>query len=379
MIDLHRSKITSSIFNDITDPRSSKNSQHLLIEMIIITICAVICGADGWEDIVTFAKEREVWLRKYLTLPYGIPCDDTFRRVFSRLNPEELQSCFRRWVRAVFRFTGKQVVAIDGKSLRRSFEDGKDKNKGMLHMVSAWAAENELVLGQVKTSEKSNEITAIPELLNLLAIEGCIVTIDAIGCQKKIAEQIFNQKADYVLAVKENQKTLYDSLCKTFQQAKTLQFQNMVYDQCEEVDAGHGRIETRKCIVLPLMYLHHFKLKWKGLQSLILIESQREINGHIESEQRYYISSIPLNANLIMTSIRQHWGIENRLHWVLDVVFREDDSRIRKDYGAENFAVIRHIALNLLKQEKSNKFSLKRKIYMATLGTEYLEKILEIV
>lgn len=212
-----------------------------------------------------------------------------------------------------------------------------------------------------------------------MAIEGCIVTIDAIGCQKKIAEQIFNQKADYVLAVKENQKTLYDSLCKTFQQAKTLQFQNMVYDQCEEVDAGHGRIETRKCIILPLMYLHHFKLKWKGLQSLILIESQREINGHIESEQRYYISSIPLNANLIMTSIRQHWGIENRLHWVLDVVFREDDSRIRKDYGAENFAVIRHIALNLLKQEKSNKFSLKRKRYMATLGTEYLEKILEIV
>lgn len=153
----------------------------------------------------------------------------------------------------------------------------------------------------------------------------------------------------------------------------------MVYDQCEEVDAGHGRIETRKCIVLPLMYLHHFKLKWKGLESLILIESQREINGHIESEQRYYISSIPFNANLIMTSIHQHWGIENRLHWVLDVVFREDDSRIRKDYGAENFAVIRHIALNLLKQEKSNKFSLKRKRYMATLGTQYLEKILEIV
>ena len=194
---------------------------------------------------------------------------------------------------------------------------------------------------------------------------------------KKIAEQIITQKADYGLAVKENQGTLYEAMKQTFHLAQDLQFKNMVYDQCEEIDSGHGRIETRKCTVLPLMYLHQFKIKWRGLQSLVLIESRREINDQIQMEQRYYINYLPMKANLLMTSIRQHWGIENRLHWVLDVVFREDDSRIRKDYGAENFAVVRHIALNLLKQEHSNKFSIKKKRYVATLNPEYLEKILQ--
>lgn len=197
------------------------------------------------------------------------------------------------------------------------------------------------------------------------------------GMSKKIAEQIITQKADYGLAVKENQGTLYEAMKQTFHLAQDLQFKNMVYDQCEEIDSGHGRIETRKCTVLPLMYLHQFKIKWRGLQSLVLIESRREINDQIQMEQRYYINYLPMKANLLMTSIRQHWGIENRLHWVLDVVFREDDSRIRKDYGAENFAVVRHIALNLLKQEHSNKFSIKKKRYVATLNPEYLEKILQ--
>lgn len=377
MSDSHRTKVIQEIFNDITDPRSPKNSQHLLIEVIIITICAVICGADGWEGIETFAIARESWLRQFLKLPYGIPGHDTFRRIFAHLNPEELQKCFRRWVRAVFRFTQKQVIAVDGKSLRRSYEDSEDKHKGMLHMVSAWAAENELVLGQVKTREKSNEITAIPELLNLLAIKGCIITIDAMGCQKRIAEQIIAQGADYLLAVKENQGKLYQAIQKMFEQAKGTGFQNMIYDSCEEVDAGHGRIETRKCIVLPLMYLHQFKLKWKGLQSLVLIESKREIKNQTQTEQRYYISSLPPKAQLLGPYIRQHWGVENRLHWVLDVVFREDDSRIRKDHGPENVAVMRHMAINLIKQERSNKFSIKKKRYLATLDVTYLEKILE--
>lgn len=377
MDDIHRSKVVSSIFSDITDPRSPKNSQHILIEVIIITICAVICGSSGWEDIETFAKERKEWLSQYLTLPYGVPSHDTFRRIFTRINPEELQNCFRRWVRAVFRFTRKQVIALDGKSLRRSFDHVGDKKKGMLHMVSAWAAENELVLGQIKTSEKSNEITAIPALLNLLAIEGCIITIDAMGCQKKIAEQIITQKADYALAVKENQSKLYEAMRTTFEQASTLSFKNMVYDQYEEIDSGHGRIETRKCTVLPLMYLHQFKLKWRGLQTIVLIESRREIREHIQHEKRFYISSLPMKASVLMDVIRQHWRIENQLHWTLDVVFREDESRIRKDFGAENFAVMRHIALNLLKQEQSNKWSLKKKRYVATLNSGYLEKILE--
>ena len=377
MNNISGTKIISSIFSDITDPRSAKNSQNLLLELIIMTICAVICGAEGWEDIETFAKEREDWLRRYLTLPYGVPGHDTFRRVFSRINPEELQRCFRRWVRAVFHFTGKQVIAIDGKSLRRSFANGHEKHKGMIHMVSAWAAENELILGQIKTQEKSNEITAIPKLLKLLAIEGCIITIDAMGCQKKIAEQIITQKADYVLAVKENQGTLYNAMNTTFQQAQNLKFKNMVYDQYKEIDSGHGRIETRQCTILPLMYLHQFKLKWRGLQSLVLIESRREMNDQIQMEKRYYITSLPMKAHLLMISIRQHWGIENRLHWVLDVVFREDESRIRKDHGAANFAVVRHMALNLLKHEHSNKFSIKKKRYVATLNPQYLEKVLQ--
>lgn len=372
-----RTEIIHSIFNDLTDPRSPKNKQHLLIEIIVITICAVICGANGWEEIETFAKTRESWLCQFLKLPYGVPGHDTFRRVFARLNPEELQKSFRRWVRAVFRFTKKEVIAVDGKSLRRSYEDSENKSQGMLHMVSAWATENKLVLGQVKTREKSNEITAIPELLNLLVIKGCIITIDAMGCQRKIAEQIISQEGDYVLAVKENQGRLYQAMQKTFEQAEILAFQNMVYDQYEEVDAGHGRIETRQCIVLPLMYLHQFKMKWKGLKNLILIKSKREIKGKVETESRYYISSLSAEAKPLATFIRQHWGVENRLHWVLDVVFREDDSRIRKGHGAENMAVIRHMAINLIKQDKSSKFSIKKMRYMATLDVSYLEKILE--
>ena len=229
-----RAEVIQKIFSEVTDPRSLKNKQHSLIEILIISICAVICGADGWEDIETFAKAREPWLRGCLKLKYGLPCHDTYRRVISALNPEEIQRCFRRWVRAVFRFTKKQVIAVDGKSLRHSYEDCQEKHKGMLHMVSAWAAENELVLGQIKTREKSNEITAIPELLDLLAIEGCIITIDAMGCQRKIAEQIVQQKGDYILAVKENQGALCTAMKEAFSKAQSLDFKEMVCGQAEQ-------------------------------------------------------------------------------------------------------------------------------------------------
>lgn len=228
MSNLERAKIIQSIFSKVSDPRSPRNSQHLLIDILIITICAVICGAEGWEDIETFAQEKETWLRQFLRLPYGVPGHDIFRRVFTRLNPHELQRSFRRWVRAVFDLTDKQVIALDGKSLRRSYQSNAEKAKGMLHMVSAWAVENQLVLGQVKTAEKSNEINAIPELLQLLAIENCIITIDAMGCQKKIAAQIVAQQADYILAVKENQGALHQALITLFEQAKKSEFNNMV-------------------------------------------------------------------------------------------------------------------------------------------------------
>lgn len=373
----HISVIQKS-FNDVEDPRSSKNAQHLLIEIIIITICAVICGAEGWESIETFAKARETWLRQFLILPYGLPQHDTYRRVFARIDPKQLQKSFRQFVQSVFKITDKQVIAIDGKSLRRSYESSKDKHKGMLHMVSAWAAENEVVLGQVKTREKSNEITAIPELLDLLVIKGCIVTIDAMGCQKKIAEKIIQLEGDYVLAVKENQGKLYQAMEKTFTAAEAQQFENMVYERDESVDCGHDRVETRCCTVLPVMYLflYGFKIKWKGWQSLVLIESKRETKELIQTERRYYISSLPTQAKRHSEMIRQHWGIENCVHWVMDVVFREDDCRVRKGHGAENLSVMRHMALNLIRSEKSNTFSIKKKRYMATLDQNYLEKIL---
>ncbi len=364
-------------FGEIKDPRSDRNSQHLLIDIITITICAVICEAEAWEDIETFAKARESWLRQFLLLPYGIPRHDTYRRVFSRIKPEQLQKSFRLFIQEVFKVTDKQVIAIDGKSLRRSYESSNDKTKGMLHMVSAWAVENELILGQIKTREKSNEITAIPELLNLLVIKGCIVTIDAMGCQRKIAEQIVKQEGDYLLAVKENQGKLYQAMEKTFETAKEQAFKNMVYDTDESLDCGHDRIETRRCTVLPLMYLYHFKMKWKGLQNLIMIESKREIKNQIQTEKRYYISSLSSSAKEFSEMVRSHWGIENRVHWVMDVVFREDDCRVRKGHGAENLSVLRHLAINLIRSEKSNTYSIKKKRYMATLDHAYLEKILE--
>lgn len=378
MKNKERLKVVRSIFADLNDVRSPRNTQHLLIDIIVLTICGVICGAEGWEDIEDFGKTRESWLKQFLELPNGIPGHDTIRRLFSRLNPKELQSCFRRWIKAVFRFTRKQVVAIDGKSARRSYEDGEHKHQGMLHMVSAWAAENGIVLGQIKTEEKSNEITAIPELLNLLAIEGCIVTIDAMGCQKKIAEQIVKQKGDYILAVKGNQGTLHEAMISTFEMASKMNYKGMVFSVDDDLDAGHGRIEHRKCTVLPLMYLHKFKIKWKGLQSLIMIESIRIIKGVETHEKRYYISSLSMDAKLLGSSIRQHWSVENNLHWVLDVVFKEDSSRIRKDKSAENFSVMRHMSLNLLKQEQTLNKSIKKKRYIATMDVSYLEKVLEV-
>lgn len=376
MTDTSHLSAIQKCFGEIKDPRSDRNSQHLLIDIITITICAVICEAAAWEDVETFAKARESWLRQFLSLPYGIPGHDTYRRVFSRIKPEELQKSFRLFIQEVFKVTDKQVIAIDGKSLRRSYESSDDKHKGMLHMVSAWAAENELILGQIKTREKSNEITAIPELLNLLVIKGCIVTIDAMGCQKKIAEQIIKQEGDYLLAVKENQGKLYQAMEKTFESAKEQEFKNMVYDTDESLDCGHDRIETRRCTVLPLMYLYHFKMKWKGLQNLIMIESKREIKDKIQTEKRYYISSLSSSAKEFSDMIRSHWGIENRVHWVMDVVFREDDCRVRKGHGAENLSVLRHLAINLIRNETSNTYSIKKKRYMATLDHSYLEKIL---
>lgn len=364
----------STYFSSLEDPRILLKTSHKLIDVVVISICAVICGADAWTQIEEFGKTRYNWFKGFLELPYGIPSHDTFGRVFALVCSQHFQNCFLEWVNAVFDITGGQVIAIDGKTARRSYD--KKSNKAAIHMVHAWAAANGLLLGQVKTDEKSNEITAIPELLKILDLKGCIVTIDAMGCQRKIAEDIHKKEADYVLAVKDNQKTLRDALETTFQKAKEKNFEAMVYSHHQSIEKEHGRVEKRTCFVLPLMYLHQFKMKWKGLQSLVLIESERFYQGQTTTEQRYYISSLPPEAKQIATAVRQHWSVENSLHWCLDVVFKEDQSRVRIGEAPENFSLLRKIALICLKKETSLKRGIQTKRLKAAWDSDYLLKVL---
>ena len=340
----------------------------------------MLCGADGWEEIETFGRSHRDWFNQHLELPNGIPHHDTFRRVFERVRPDQFEASFHSWVQSVTLRFRQEVVGIDGKSMRGSYTDSADKTKDMLHIVSAWASENNLILGQVKTYDKSNEITAIPQLLKTLALSGCIVTIDAMGCQRAIAKEIREQGADYILTVKENQPSLHKAIEKAFIHGDSVKFETMVYDQHEEKDFAHGRIETRKCTTLPMMYLHQFKEKWEGLSSLVRIESERIIkrSGEVTREVSYCISSLPNNAELILSSKRRHWGIENQVHWVLDVVFKEDASRIRDRNSAQNFSILRRLAINMIKRETSVKKSIRQRRMMAGWNTEYLEKILSV-
>lgn len=357
----------------IPDPRVTGRCDHLLVDIIVIAITAILCGADDWNSIEGFGKAKEQWFRKFLQLPSGIPSHDTFRRVFARISPPAFQECFIDWVRDVAG-TIKGVIAIDGKRLRRSHDRGLGKKA--IHMVSAWAAENSLVLGQVKTDEKSNEITAIPELLQLLDIHGCIVTIDAMGCQKAIAKQIIEQDGDYVLALKGNQSGLQEAVESVFEQADSVGYKGYPVDYFETSERSRNRVETRrhwtiKCDDL----LEHTKL-WKGLNIIGMVECERTLNGTTTIEYRYYIGSIENNAQLFGKSVRDHWGIENKLHWRLDMGFREDESRIRKGHSAENFAVMRHFAINLLKQDKLTKLGVKNKRLKAGWDDEYRANLL---
>lgn len=361
-------------FEPLKDPRMLLKTDHKLIDIIVISICGVVAGADKWTQIEEFAQTHETWFKQFLELKNGIPSHDTIGRVFSVLSANQFQACFQEWIKAVFTATEGEVIAIDGKTLRRSHD--RRSNKSALHLVHAWSAANSLLLGQVKTKEKSNEITAIPELLEILELKGCIVTIDAMGCQKKIAEDIYKRGADYVLAVKENQGTLKDALEKIFTKARELSFAAMVYSHHHTVEKDHGRLETRQCYVLPLMYLHEFKLKWKGLQSLIMIESECLSQGKKTKEQRYYISSLKPNAAQIATVIRQHWTVENSLHWCLDVAFCEDESRVRIGDAPENFSMLRKIALICLKRETTLKKGIPTKRLKAGWDLNYLLKVL---
>lgn len=366
-------KALESFFENIQDPRHH-NKRHKLIDVIFIAICAVVAGADTYEQIENFGKQRKRWLGKFLELPHGIPSHDTFGRIFERMIPNEFQNSFMRWIESVAELTKGQVIAIDGKTLRRSHDNSNGKKA--IHMISAWASANQVVLGQLKTEEKSNEITAIPTLLKLLDISGCIITIDAMGTQKKIAKTIIGKGGDYILALKENQKTLCNDVCLFFDQLEDMKGQGYSFDEETTVNGGHGRIETRKSVVTSDIDWLQDKNNWEGIKSIGMIESTREIDGDCSHERRYYISSLDCDAQTFGQAVRSHWGIENSVHWVLDIAFREDESRIRKGNAPENFAAIRHIALNLLRNNKAFKGSVKTKRLNAAMDTKYLEQVM---
>ncbi len=365
-------------FEGLSDPRTGNAKAHIFLEILVIAILAVICGADGWSDVELFGKNKKAWLKTFLKLPKGIPSHDTFGRIFARIKPEEFQKHFVEWVQAVETLTAGQVIAVDGKKLRCSHDQAA--GKAAIYMVSAWATENQLVLGQAKVAEKSNEITAIPELLRLLEISGCIVTIDAIGTQTEITETIIAGGGDYLLAVKENQGHLFEDVQYLFETLDaSRKMKSSPYHSAKRVNKGHGRIETRECRVTDRaehLALLRKRQQWKGLKSVVQIVSQRQIGETLEVQTRYFISSLPAQAKTILETKRSHWKIENQLHWVLDIAFREDASRVRKDHAPENLAVLRHMALNLLKNEKTAKDGIRAKRLQAGWNNDYLLAIL---
>ena len=347
---------------------------HKLLDILTISICAIICGANDWVQVETFGQAKKEWLKSFLELPNGIPSHDTFNRVMNSLSAVKFQQCFASWIQDLVTLSNDEIVAIDGKCLRHSYD--KKSGKAAIYMVSAWASENQVVLGQVKTDAKSNEITAIPELLKLLNIKGCIVTIDAAGCQKKIASEIKAHEADYVLALKGNQGTLHEDVKDYFELALAKEFNGIEYSYHQTIDGDHGRIETRRYWTIDKIDWLENKDKWAGLTSIGMVESIREVGDKVTTETRYYINSLSSNAKRFGRAVRKHWGIENSLHWSLDVTFNEDYARIRVGQGAENFAVLRHIALNLLKNETSHKKGMANKRFRAALDQDYLLKIL---
>lgn len=355
-------------FAELTDPRVERTKEHLLEEILFITIAAVLCGAEGWNEIEFYGKTKRAWLESFLTLPGGIPSHDTFNRVFSALDPDELESCFLAWVRDVARLSQGEIVSIDGKAIRGSRQAGK---KAMVHMVSAWANANHVVLAQRKVDDKSNEITAIPKLLQALELSGSVVTIDAMGCQKTIARKIVDKGADYILAVKENQGELLENIRDSFQ---LLPCQSV----SQQVDGGHGRVERRACSIIEDLSMVERGGQWASLRCLVRVDSERflKAGGEVEQETRYYISSLPAEAERMSRSIRRHWGIENSLHWVLDVAFHEDQSRKRAGYAAQNFSRINRIALNLLQHDQTTKLGIRGKRLVAGWNDNYVLNLL---
>lgn len=361
-------------FSGTVDPRDDQGKRHSLLNIIVIAICGVICGADGWTQIEEFGKDRKSWFESFLDLPYGIPVEDTYRRVFAVLDSKDFQRRFSKWIQATVYVKKGTVIAIDGKSMRGCKGDGITAK----HIVNAWSSANKVTLGQCTVNGKSNEITAIPELLNQLCISGCIVTIDAMGCQKKIASLIRDKGGDYLLALKGNQGTLEKDVDLYFQEelfGKKLKYEKSKLKNAETIEKSHGRIEIRKCWVSTDIEWLDQKDNWKDIKSIIRVESETIIKGKTSKEVRYYISSLQSNPEELLEAIRSHWGVES-MHWILDVAFLEDGCKIRKENAPENFNVLRQVALHLLNRETSCKRGIKTKRFKAACNIEYLEKIL---
>lgn len=369
-----RSFSLTDCFAHIEDPRVERTKLHLLDDILALTICAVICGADTFVAVEQYGRAKHAWLKRFLKLPNGIPSHDTIGDVLARIDPLAFEQGFLDWVRGIAEITEGQVVAIDGKHLRRSYD--RASNKAAIKMVGAWAAENHLVLGQVKIDDNANEISTIPKLLAVLDVTGCIVTIDAVGCQKAIAEQIRDQGADYVLSLKDNQEGLRDEVAYLFKRLAARDYRGC--DRHQTLDGEHGRIEQRRGYALEIADRGLLDTEgWVDLRSVLLVESERSVGQKTSLEQRLFITSLGGDAQRLMQAVRCHWRIENQMHWVLDVAFSEDASRIRKDHAPENMATIRRIALNLLRQEKSLKVGIANKRLRAGWDEAYLRKIIQ--
>jgi len=365
-------------FRTLEDPRIERTKKHLLLDILVIALCTLLTGGEGFQDMALFGKSKQAWLQTFLALPRGIPSHDTFGRVFARLNPQRFQQCFLSWTQAVAQLTQGALVSLDGKTVRASFDRATASSP--LHMLSAWCSDQGgLVIGQIKTEAKSNEITAIPDLLQLLALQGCIVTIDAMGCQTAIAEHIRDQGGDYLLALKSNHKKAYTAVKQHFHEHIEHQLAwRMAENFFDAFDDSHGRTVRRRVWTITDLTALPALAKWPGLHSVIAVETIRMAHQHapVTSDYRFYLSSLARSATAFAAMIRQHWDIENKLHWSLDVTFNEDRCRIRKDHAAENMVAVRHIALNLLRQEHSHRMSLRQKRLLCGLDEHYLLTVL---